>query len=424
MQASPDATREPAEIMPRVAVMSRARRAAIVDDASDDEDDDVPDAVLAAPEREIEDWEDVTGELSRLIAPAEPRPRRNTTEPPPIPISRRPTMTSMSIPPLPRADHVGDWRIDRTLGRGGMGEVFAVAHREFGKRAALKISHATLSAGGLGAAVFLREARVVQLVEHPAVVDVFATGTHEDRPYLVMERLAGETLQERLERGHVDRREALDILDDLCDVLEAAHRAGVVHRDLKLENVFVLDRPTGPRIKLLDWGFARLVGEDDPLHGMIAGTLGYVAPEQVFGQPVTPASDVYSLGVLAYRLLLGQSPFSGTSAVDLVRHHVNDPPPDPALLWPAIPPALAQIILAMLAKEPSWRPSLTEVRAALRIAREPRRRRFTFAQPALVRSQPGRPPSVQPSLGERAFRAAFAIACVLAGALAAVGACR
>jgi serine/threonine protein kinase len=420
MQASPDATREPVEVMPRVTVMPRSRRIADLHEPDDDDDDDdeVPARVEAAPQREVEYWEDVTGELSRLIAPADPkpRPRRNTTEPPPIP--RRASITSMSIPPLPRAEHVGDWRLERTLGRGGMGEVIAVEHREFGKRAALKISHATLSAGGLGAAVFLREARVVQLVEHPAVPDVFATGTHEDRPYLVMERLAGETVQQRLERGPIDRREALDILDDLCDVLDAAHRAGVVHRDLKPENVFVLDRPTGPRIKLLDWGFARLTGEDDPLVGMIAGTLGYVAPEQVFGHAVTPASDIYSLGVLAYRLLLGQSPFSGTSAVDLVRHHVNDPPPDPALLWPAIPPVLGQLLVAMLAKEPSWRPSLTEVRAALRIAREPRRRRFTFGQPPLAS------PMVQPSLGQRAFRAAFAIACVLAGALAAVGACR
>jgi len=352
----------------------------------------IPRLVIDLPEPPVESIDDVTGELSQLIE--HERPRRTTSQPPPIP---RPTSVPL----------IGDWHVGFELGRGGMSTVHAVSHREFGKRAALKLSHSTIDGPSIGAKLFLREARVVQLIDHPAIPDVFATGTHDDRPYLVMERLHGENLAELVERGGVDRKRAIEILLELCDVVAVAHEAGVVHRDLKLDNVFVLAEPTSrTRIKLLDWGFARVAGEADPFQGMVAGTLSYVAPEQVLGDPITTATDIYSLGVVMYRLLLGQAAFTSASDVDLARLHLRTPPAHPSLLWREIPKPLAALLIAMLAREPLCRPSLAEVRSALQ-STHGRRRLFSL-----------KPSRVPAHVLRRVFGAATAIVSAIAGAAA------
>ena len=291
------------------------------------------------------------------ITPDRDRPRRRT---------RRTRGEAISA-----GDRVGAWRIDAELGRGGMAAVYAVTHHRFGKRAALKLCHAAILRQGFTAETFLREARIVHRVDHPGVCDVFATGTHRGLPYLAMERLAGETLGARLERGPLPRVDALELLIEVCDVLAAAHAAGVVHRDLKLDNVFVLEAPGagGRRTKLLDWGVARILGEPDPMRDMIAGTLAYVAPEQIRGEELAPAADVYSLAVLAYEVLLGEPPFASRSDYDLLRMHLGAAPPAPMQLWPEIPTELAATLLAMLAKDPAQRPPVTEVRRALDLVR-------------------------------------------------------
>jgi serine/threonine protein kinase len=349
------------------------------------------------------------GSKDELEVYEHPKRMRPVSTPPPIP---RATPRGERARSETQTPCIGDWQIEFVLGRGATGAVYAVVHREFGKRAALKISHKPIDSGDLGAKVFMREARVVQRIDHPSMPDVFATGTHEGRPYLVMERLTGETLAQLLDRGALERGQAFDVLIEVCDVLAVAHQAAVVHRDLKLDNVFVTDRSTA-RVKLLDWGFARLLIEDDPLKGMIAGALNYVAPEQVLGQPITPATDVYSLGVLTYRLLLGEKPFSGTDDIDLVRRHMYNRPPDPVLLWPEIPRPLAQLIVRMLAKEPDARPTLAEVSATLSDARAKRRRRFSLTHAV---ETIGLPPSLAPSLKHRAIGVAVAIACMALGA--------
>lgn len=313
---------------------------------------------------------------------------------PPAAESRAPTLAEGSDPEIeiprarpaapPRAGGVieerttlapgqraGRWKIERELGRGGMAAVYAVVHAWVGKRAALKLAHSAVFRAPLSAATFLREAAIVNRIDHPGVIDVFATGTHDGRPYLVMEQLAGQTLGERLDAGPVPRGEAVDLLLELCDVLRAAHAAGVVHRDLKLDNVYLLAHPRGGgrRLKLLDWGMATITGEPDPLAGMIAGTLTYVAPEQVRGEAVTPASDVYALGVLAYQMLLGTPPFASPSDLELLQMHLRTDPPAPSSLWPEIPPALDALLTGMLAKLPAARPPLAEVAQVLRDAR-------------------------------------------------------
>jgi serine/threonine protein kinase len=260
-------------------------------------------------------------------------------------------------------DRVGAWRIEYELGRGGMGAVYAATHNGFGKRAALKLCHKSMLVGDVSATTFLREARIVNMIDHPSIPDVFAVGTYEGRPYLAMERFAGETLGRRLERGALPRVEAIHVLLELCDVLRAAHLAGVVHRDLKLDNVFLLDAsgPDGCRIKLFDWGVARILNEADATSGMIAGTMTYLAPELIHTEDVTPACDIYSLGVLAYQLLFDQPPFAAKKDLDLLFMHLHAPPPSPRVLWPEIPKQLSSLLLAMLSKDAGWRPTLDDI---------------------------------------------------------------
>ncbi len=263
-------------------------------------------------------------------------------------------------PELREGARAGAWKVGRELGKGGMASVHAVTHGVFGKRAALKIAHHDIISPTFTVETFLREARIANLVDHPAVADVFATGSFDNRPYLVMEMLSGETLGARVERGPLARGEAIEILLELCEVLAAAHRAGVVHRDLKLDNVFLLDSP-GRRLKLLDWGVAAVLDEPDPMTGMVAGTLTYVAPEQVRGDGLTSAADVYSLAVLAYQLLLGEPPFAATDDLELIRKHVHSAPPVPSTLWAEIPADLEALLQGMLAKQAEDRPTLDEV---------------------------------------------------------------
>jgi serine/threonine protein kinase len=288
--------------------------------------------------------------------------------PPPVPAAatarRRPTT-------LAPGNRIGVWRIERELGRGGMATVYAVVHTRFGKRAALKLAHSAILGPQFTPQTFLREARIANRVDHAGVPDVFATGSYAGRPYLVMERLHGCALGTRLQDGPLPREAAFDILIELCDVLEAAHAAGVIHGDLKVDNVFLLDEPgaAGRRVKLLDWGIARIAGEDDPLRGMIAGTLTYVPPEQIRGDDTTPAADVYSLGVLAYRLLLGEPPFTAADDLGLLHKHLREQPPRPRTRWPTIPAELEATLVAMLAKQPAARPALADIARALAAAR-------------------------------------------------------
>jgi serine/threonine-protein kinase len=264
---------------------------------------------------------------------------------------------------------VSAWQVEGELGRGGMSSVHAVVHTQFGKRAAIKIAHRAVLGSGMTPQTFLREARIVHRVDHAALIDVFAIGSFDRRPYLVMEKLIGTPLGRRVDHSPLPRREAIEILLELCDVLRAAHAAGIVHRDLKLDNVCLCDTPFagGRRVKLLDWGVAHVEGEEDAFRGLIAGTLTYVAPEQIRGDGLTGAADIYSLAVLAYHLLCRRPPFAG-SELALLHMHLRVEPPAPSTTWPEIPRALEQLLVRMLAKHPEQRPALAEVEATLRAA--------------------------------------------------------
>ena len=274
----------------------------------------------------------------------------------------------------------GPWIVERELGRGGMGSVYAVHHEEIGKRAALKIMHRRLVTKS-SAERMLVEARVVNQVGHPNIVDIFETGTLDDgRPYIVMERLEGVPLTVRADESKILPDQVISILLQVCDALIAAHAAGVVHRDLKLDNVFLIDNPDDPRhprVKLLDWGIAKVISTDvrHTIEGQLVGTPQYLAPEQARGAAVTPQTDVYSLGVMAYELSLEQLPFEAETSAEIMAMHLRATPPPPSELWPDIPPALETLILAMLAKDPDARPSMLTVAHSLEILRDELERR-------------------------------------------------
>jgi eukaryotic-like serine/threonine-protein kinase len=338
--------------------------------------------------------------------------------PPPLPVAKRTAKGTGSQPSesiirrrksrpvtLVAGKRMGPWRVEGELGRGGMAAVYAVTHTRFGKRAALKLAHPSILSPSFTPETFLREARIVHLVDHPGAPDVFATGSYDGRPYLAMERLSGRTLGELVDDRAISRDEGIAILLEVCDILAAAHAAGVVHRDLKLDNVFV--RASGERrVKLLDWGVARVLAEPDPLKGMIAGTLTYVAPEQITGDDLTPAADIYSLGVLAYHVLLGAPPFSGSSDLELIKKHVHERPPTPASRWPEIPDSLARVLTAMLAKDPRSRPSLDAIASALEDARRalvPKRQHPLLRALLGRRSRTSRPSRLRVAIGATLF---------------------
>jgi serine/threonine-protein kinase len=297
------------------------------------------------------------------------------------------------LPPAPEGDDVlrpgskaGPWLIERELGRGGMGAVYAVVHEEIGKRAALKVVHRRLMPG-FNSERMLLEAKVVNQVGHPSIVDIFETGHLGDgRPYIVMERLCGQSLADRAEEDKLLPDAVIAILLQICDALIAAHAAGIVHRDLKLDNVFLIDNlddPSLPRVKLLDWGIAKVIHHEvkHTIEGQLMGTPQYLSPEQARGQVVSPQTDVYSLGVMAYELFLEQLPFEAETAAEVMAMHLRVAPPPPRELWPDIPAELEDLLLAMLAKPPDQRPTMVEVARRLEVVRGELQRRVRAARP-------------------------------------------
>ncbi|HEY1548602.1 MAG TPA: protein kinase, partial [Kofleriaceae bacterium] len=248
-------------------------------------------------------------------------------------------------------------------------------HEDIGKRAALKVMHRAL-VSDVAAERILTEARVVNHIGHANIVDIFETGQLPDgRLYIVMERLEGRPLGMLATEGKLLPDRVIAILLQICDALIAAHAAGVVHRDLKLDNVFLIDNPdepTLPKVKVLDWGIAKELANDvrQTIDGQLVGTPQYLSPEQARGLDVGPPSDVYSLGVLAYELFLEQLPFEAETAAEVMTMHLRALPPEPSELWPEIPHLLEKLLLQMLAKKPEQRPSMQTVAATLEQVRD------------------------------------------------------
>jgi eukaryotic-like serine/threonine-protein kinase len=273
---------------------------------------------------------------------------------------------------LPRGSLVGEYEIERKIGEGGMGSVYAAVHSILGKRVAIKIIAAEVSKDEGAIARFRREARVVAQLASPHIVDVSGFGELADgRAYFVMEFLVGELLRDRLARGRVPLDEALELLDQIIRGLEAAHEAGIVHRDLKPENIFIVrGRATKPVVKLLDFGIVKLSKQDKDVAktqaGVLIGTPLYAAPEQIrAAAEVDHRADIYALGGVAFEMILGRVPFVRSTVVELIAAHLECPPPQPRTLWPEIPAVLDAVLAAMLVKDPMKRPTLGHVQEAI-----------------------------------------------------------
>jgi len=241
------------------------------------------------------------------------------------------------------------------------------------KRAAIKVLHPALSVNREAVERFVQEARAVNQINHPNIVDIFAFGTLTDgRSYFVMERLHGETLRERMARGPVPLLEALAVLETITLALEAAHERGVVHRDLKPDNIYLVALKHGPPVvKLLDFGIAKLVGGERPglAHrtrtGNLLGTPAYMSPEQARGQDVDHRTDIYALGALAFELVTGQLPYPADNGADMIAKHLHAAVPSAEAINSTVPAALDHLIRRMLDKDAGHRPTLAEVRAHL-----------------------------------------------------------
>src|SRR5262245_56415683 len=272
---------------------------------------------------------------------------------------------------------LGNYRVLSAIGAGGMGEVYLAQHTLIGRKVAIKVLLRRLSLDGTIVTRFFNEARAAAKIQHPGLVEVFDFGHHKDgSAYIVMELLVGESLAVRLSRDkRLPQATALGIARQVANALEAAHQQRIVHRDLKPENIYLLtdpDAPAGVRVKVLDFGIAKLVEEETPgsVHtktGAVFGTPRYMAPEQCKNsRNVDGRADVYALGCILFEMLIGRSPFDHDSWGELVAAHIHLQPPRLRDVDPELPATIDAIVARMLAKNPADRsPSMAELVEAI-----------------------------------------------------------
>ena len=324
------------------------------------------------------------------------------------------------------------YRVLRFVARGGMGEVYEAEDVELRGRVALKTIHAA-AAGESGAIErFKREIHLARRVTHPNVCRIFDVGFHElgpERPpvvFLTMELLEGETLATRLKRaGRLSPAAALPIARQLAAALGAAHEAGVIHRDFKTENVFLVPTKDGERAVVTDFGIAR--GGDDRFHatltadGNVVGTPAYMAPEQVEGGAVSPATDQYSLGVVLFEMLTGELPFRGDNPISTAARRLTEPAPSPRRYAPELDPLWEATILRCLERRPEDR--FRDVGAVVRALEGQPSSPLPVAAPPVAPASPAAAPAAAASsrrvlsVAERRKRGLLALLVVaLAGA--------
>jgi serine/threonine-protein kinase len=293
-----------------------------------------------------------------------------------------------------------------------MGEVYRATDSVLGRPVAVKLLSDRYAIEDEARARFRREASAAARLSSAAnVVTVFDVGEHRGRPLIVMEYLEGGSVHDRLRNGRVPREQALAWLSQAARAVDRAHASGVVHRDLKPANL-LLDREDNVHVS--DFGIASTTGDDtltDP--GTVLGTAGYLAPEQARGEPATPASDRYALGVVAFELLAGRRPFAGDTPTTEAFAHLHADVPSATALDPTLPPRVDEVFRRALAKDPAARPSsaqelVDELRDALAEA------------PAPTRVLAGAPPPRVVHRSRRLSRGAF-VALLAAGLLAAGG---
>ncbi len=281
----------------------------------------------------------------------------------------------------------GRYQITGHIGEGAMASVFRAADRSAPGSAevAVKVMHPHLADDRTFAARFRQEARAASMVRHANSVAILDVGSEDGVHFIVMELVGGRDLKETLKaEGPLAPARAVKIVAEICAALHAAHQLGVVHRDLKPENVMLESSPSGDRVKVLDFGIAKLVeqkprprepGDSEPpvtQFGVVVGTPAYMSPEQCRGQPLDGRSDIYTCGILLYQLVTGRVPFHSDSPFEIAGKQAFEPPPPPRTHRPELSQELEDLILRTLAKSPDERPqSAAELRELL-LAMAPR----------------------------------------------------
>jgi len=296
----------------------------------------------------------------------------------------------------------GRYQIEQLLGEGGMARVYLGRDLRLNRPVAIKIPYPHLMTDPDFLARFRHEAHAAAMVSHPNLVDVYDVGQDGDQHYIVMEYVAGVTLKQLIHReAPFAIPRAVRFGEQIALGLHAAHRAGLIHRDIKPQNIIVTD---DGHVRITDFGVAKShLSTATTETGITLGTVDYIAPEQAQGRPATPQSDIYALGVVLYEMLTGRLPFTGETPLAVVMKHISEPPPPPRRYNPQIPATLEAIILRALAKDPAQRQ-----RSALELAEELRSYERLVSQatvvnagaesaPAQPRPSPPRPAQVSAS---------------------------
>ncbi|HWM17916.1 MAG TPA: protein kinase, partial [Microbacterium sp.] len=262
--------------------------------------------------------------------------------------------TSQQADPLIGRLVDGRYRVRARIARGGMATVYVATDLRLERRIALKVMHGHLSDDTVFQSRFIQEARAAARLADPHVVNVFDQGQDGDMAYLVMEYLPGITLRELLrEQRRLTVPQTVTIMDAILSGLAAAHRAGIVHRDVKPENVLLAE---DGRIKIGDFGLARATTANTATGAQLLGTIAYLAPELVTRGMADARSDIYSLGIMLYEMLVGEQPYKGEQPMQIAFQHATDSVPRPSVKNPGVPEQLDELVLWATEKTPDDRP--------------------------------------------------------------------
>jgi serine/threonine-protein kinase len=260
----------------------------------------------------------------------------------------------------------GRYRVGRRLGQGGMALVYAGHDLLLGRDVAIKTLRPEFASDPAFRARFEREARAAAALSHPNIIDIFDVGEEGGQPFIVMELVRGKSLREIIAaEAPFHSNDVAELLEQVGSALDYAHARGYVHRDIKSGNILVDEHG---RARVVDFGIAKGLADADLTEtGGGFGTVGFISPEQAEGLMATPASDVYSAGVVAYEMLTGSLPFPAETPIGVAMRHVNDPAPPPSRARPGIPPQVDAVVLRALEKDPTRRwPSAGAFASALR----------------------------------------------------------
>ena len=269
-----------------------------------------------------------------------------------------------------REKYVGNFKLLDKLGAGGMGTVYKAQNlMDKTETVAVKVLREELFEDESNRKRFKQEAVIIDQLDHPNIVKVYERGQSRQAMFIAMELLEGQTLSKKIEEeGKIDISEALHIMIQITDGMVKIHSKGIVHRDMKPENIMLIEKGNDPNfVKLLDFGLARMQHQTRLTEtGMVIGTINYIAPEQISGSSFSGATDIYSMGVMFYEMITGEKPFIGETTIDVMKQIIDKTPIDPIKFRYDIPVELSDMVLQMMKKETKLRPNIKEVLETLK----------------------------------------------------------